>query len=74
MKTAKFEYKCRRCNKIEVNPCTSENNARMLLMHILHGYNVLPHFCSIPPKIKEIHSCEDGGCGVKDLIGYRIEN
>lgn len=73
METAKFEYRCRRCGEIEINPCTSPDNARMLLMYILYGCKVGSHFISEPPQEKEMHHCKDGGCGITDLLGYRVE-
>lgn len=72
MKTGKFEYKCRRCGEIEVNPCTSEDNARLFLMCLLFGHNPPQSLMGTPPKIYSTHRCKDGGCGVSDLIGYRV--
>ena len=73
MKTGKFEYRCKRCGNIEVNPCTSEDNAKILLLCILYKLPKPVHFISDVPKEQSVHVCEDGGVGISELIGYRVE-
>jgi len=71
MEVAKFQYKCRRCGKIELNPCTAEKNAHLLLLCAVYGYDPPQSF--IPaPQMFSIHLCNDKGLGVADLIGYSI--
>ena len=71
-KTAKFEYKCRRCSEIDVNPCTSEDNARLMLLCILSDRKMPLHIIGRQPEQKGVHVCNDGGRGVSDLIGYGV--
>lgn len=70
MKEAQFQYKCRRCSKIVVNPsCAAEYGISELhaaitkTKHFLGGHN---------PELHGIHGCEDGGAGVTDLLGFSI--
>jgi len=72
MKTAKFQYKCRLCGKIEENPCTSEELAHLALISIVLKKEFLIPKVGTIPHIIEIHVCDDGSCGVSDLIGYKI--
>lgn len=72
MKTAHFEYKCRRCGVIEENPhCglpAGTARATILLLDAMMGKAGEPQ----APTMLSLHTCEDGHCGVSDLIGYNI--
>ena len=72
-KTAKFQYKCRQCGAVEENPCTSEKNATLILIHTIIGGRVLPeHLIGTKPEMVSTHSCDNGAMGVSDLIGYKV--
>lgn len=73
MRVAKFQYKCRQCGEIEENPCTSEENAQITLIHVVHGHDIsqLKHI-GIAPTMLATHLCKDKNHGVADLIGYKI--
>ncbi len=68
MKTAHFEYKCRRCGKIEKNPHCAAAKAIGLLIVAMECENITK-----APAKYDYHICEDGGHGVADLIGYGIK-
>ena len=73
MKTAKFQYKCRLCGAIEENPCTSEDNAWITLISLLHGHDISQlKFVGMTPKMQTTHLCKEGSHGVADLIGYKV--
>jgi len=72
MKIAVYEYKCRRCGGIQDNTETAADDDRHWL--ILQN-TMLDVPVSINDKLSEttLHRCEDGGMGVADLQGFRIE-
>lgn len=66
MKQAKFQYKCRLCNKIEGNLCIDEKYASINLIEaVISGRDKTGGLMLI-----SIHNCKDGNKGVSDLIGY----
>jgi len=71
-KTAHFEYKCRRCGIITLNPhmgvTDGETQATIQLLNAMSGITEY----SQSPKMLSLHSCSDSECGVSDLIGYHI--
>lgn len=68
MTEARFEYKCRRCHEVFTTlQCEYEEAEKIL-------------FTSVNPGIGEgktafnlisMHTCNDGGGGVMDLVGFR---
>lgn len=72
MKTASFEFKCRRCGTIDQNPHASENNGLMALIWVIFSPGTPPPITGAVLDRYSIHSCEDGGKGVSDLIGYAV--
>lgn len=75
MKTARFEYKCRRCGEIELNPHTAEKNALIIMLSGIFGYPLpknMKSFSGQEPRLFNIHNCKDGGMGVSDLLGYNV--
>lgn len=74
MKTAHFEYKCRRCGKIDLNPHLGipdgcESKATIELINAM--MDVKSTSCQ-SPKMLSLHTCADSECGITDLIGYHI--
>lgn len=71
MKEASFEYKCRRCGKIELNPHSCEEIANTELTYCILGIK-----SSLPqaPTLLSQHLCEDGGRGVSDLQGFQVHD
>lgn len=67
-KQAIFEYECRRCKKIDGSTYFAAEGAGMKLVSTTTEFNPDPML----PLIS-VHRCEDGGEGVTDLIGYRVE-
>lgn len=67
---ASFEYKCRRCGQVELNPHCSDNKATHELINVVVG---LASREPQSPQLLDIHSCKDGGQGVKDLQGFRYD-
>lgn len=65
---AQFEYKCRRCGQVVDGPSTAGKNASMALIGVITGAKPEPMLSMV-----SIHSCDIGGEGVTDLIGYRLE-
>jgi len=68
MKTAKFRYKCRLCGEIYSGPCTSEENAFLILVAITLGQKI-PLTIGNQPRMTEIHPGCKVGHGIADLIG-----
>lgn len=74
MKTCTFIYKCRKCNKEYEGSVGGETPARYGLMTAVYDIPYSDKFIGIPPKMYNIHHCENGNfVGVADLIGYRID-
>lgn len=67
MKTAHFQYKCRRCGEIKESPRVD---------HAMHRLVNAIYECKRSnlqaPELFSTHSCKDGGIGVGDLIGYSV--
>lgn len=69
MKVAIFEYHCRRCIATFGSTQTAEQNGHQSL---------LAEILNLPSKQAQLgmlstHCCDDGGQGVGDLAGYRVE-
>jgi hypothetical protein len=68
---AQFEYKCRRCGDFNYNPCCAADMATPMLI-----------CTALDPRDKSlnvvgmhgVHQCIDGGMGLTDLVGYRLED
>lgn len=61
MKTARLEYRCRRCGQVYRLSYCDEPTAISLV-------------CAAEPPTPYLHAeCPDNGVGIGDLIGYRIE-
>jgi len=72
MPSIAFEYKCRRCGRIDRNPHTAEPNGPPTLISAIMGK---PHpFPGFEVRMLDVHTCPDKGMGVTDLIGYSIED
>jgi hypothetical protein len=69
MKTARFEYRCRRCGVVGDNSGASEPMAQKYLTEATMGDKATTMI-----NLNEIHLCEDGGRGVTDLLGYRLDD
>ena len=65
MESAKFEYQCRRCGKVDV-PCG---------MSVDSGFDnfisAIQKKDETPIKLINFHRCDDSGYGITDLIGYK---
>lgn len=70
MKSAKFEYKCRRCGEIELLYETKIEIAKDE-MRVLNQGKVFD--AVIAPTLQRIHCCADGGWGFANLRGFRVE-
>ena len=64
---AVFQYKCRRCGKLDEGANTALSNAVGFIIDIECGK--LPP--GIPQTMHDVHHCKDGGFGVSDFIGAR---
>ena len=71
MKAACFEYKCRRCGRIDRSLGCGADGAFMRLVDLMVcGRDNGPGF---PVTMLGRHSCSDGGTGVTDLQGFGFE-
>ena len=68
MVTACYEYKCRRCGVVHDGACTGLCRASMDLLFVTIWNDI-----HSGPEMARVHDCADGGGGVSDLIGYRVE-
>ena len=70
MKEARFEYKCRRCGRVDDGLCCGDG----LAFERLVGLLVRGHDVGLGFKVGMVsaHSCPDGGTGVADLQGYGV--
>lgn len=76
MKIAIFQYRCRRCGRIFDGAEISEAHARGRLVEAI--LNIKIDHKDIPLGLMDTHICnfkphDDGGMGVGELIGYKIE-
>ena len=74
MSQVTFEYKCRRCGTVMDGAIGGNKLAPTLLFCVMEDDR--DHLQSLTPSASMIgkfayHSCEDGGTGVADIIGYR---
>lgn len=65
---AQFEYKCRRCGQVTDGSATAKKNGSTFLVNIVMDIKPEPMLSMVG-----VHSCDSGGEGVTDLIGYRLE-
>jgi DNA-directed RNA polymerase subunit RPC12/RpoP len=66
---ASFEYKCRRCGKINLNPHCNKDLALTESIKVINGIqSELPQ----APTLMSLHLCKDGGTGISDLQGFRV--
>lgn len=72
IKTASFEFKCRRCGLIDQNPHTSEAIAIPCLIEAILEVRKKT-FGVQAPSLLSMHVCRDGGHGVMDLIGFAVK-
>lgn len=72
---AAFQYRCRRCGKIENNPKmgVKDGDATIATMHLLNATLGTTKEL-IGPHMHSFHWCKDNGRGISDLIGYELEN
>lgn len=74
MKEAVFKYKCRLCGETHDDAHTSEDNAQLLLPHIVYQHHDPPAgLIGVIPTLIATHPGCKLGYGVSDLIGYIIE-
>lgn len=71
MKTAHFQYKCRRCGEIEENPHCGIDHA---LLHLINAIGEYKKESPQAPELLSLHDCKDGGMGVSDLVGYSVSD
>lgn len=69
---ATFKYKCRLCEKVFGGGTTSENFARMILLHIIYGLDPPEIKVGSMPEMIELHAECEKGVGVADLLGHTI--
>lgn len=74
MQIAKFQYKCRLCGKIYNDSCTSEENARIVLISTVVGVPMPKKMIGIQPELIDIHFDCKIGHGISDLVGYIVED
>jgi len=67
-----LEYKCRRCG--EINSSLHTPNVIHTLICVSSGYDLPKEWFGIPVSKHDIHHCKDGGLGVSDLIGGKIDD
>lgn len=71
MATATFEYKCRRCGKLHGGSQVGSEYADTTLSAALFDRS----YPTASPILKTvIGHCDDGGGGIADLVGYRVED
>ena len=61
-------YKCRRCGGVKDNLRAAEYQAFFFLVNAVNEAS----FNGPPVSMKDVHSCNDGGFGIADLIGTDI--
>jgi len=64
-------YKCRRCNGISDSLHTP--NVLQTLIFTMNDIDLPEQWAGIPVDKTDIHNCEDGGIGISDLIGGKID-
>lgn len=71
MKTAMFEFKCRRCGVISLGGITGVKAAKIFLEEVLSTGSSRCNN-SIPLFEKQPHICADDGIVVADMIGFKV--
>ena len=71
--SASFEYKCRRCGRIEENPHASNELCERGLIGVVTNEGKPYAMPGGVISMVTTHSCKDGGMGVADLIGISRE-
>lgn len=74
MANARFEYKCRRCGKVEQRCATSAENGQVCLIAAIRddASYLQPSLGPNRPTLITTHYCGPDGMGVADLIGYSV--
>jgi hypothetical protein len=81
MSNANFEYKCRRCGQVYAsNTMTGLQNAEAFLVNLVYDVPLPSRIGMSEPirnngmlKANSFHDCADGGKGISDVAGYRVE-
>lgn len=68
----RMEYRCRRCGKIDDSTGIVDKNAMHVMVSVVSGCDT--HLMEPQPRLIGVHSCKDGGFGVTDFIGCRIDD
>ena len=69
---AQFQYKCRRCGKVDYNPCCAVDLAKYSLIKIALGAIGGSNKTGGWIFMHTTHCCKDGGQGIADLQGFRV--
>ena len=64
MAEIRFEYRCRRCDQIDNSTGTGAANDSVVI-----GWLMQAIYGNTEPSMLTVHSCEDNGYGIADLIG-----
>lgn len=72
-KVRKVEFRCRRCDKVHGSIQGPSNMVQMSLISVSVGIPRLQDGQGITVAATTLHSCEDGGLGLADLIGATPE-
>lgn len=69
-----FEYRCRRCGKMERDIIADQKDGRQLLISSVSDdrSNLPSRLWLLSPRMTWIHSCGPDGMGVAELIGYSV--
>jgi len=70
MKEAVLKYKCRLCGEVIDGGITDGDFAIPVLLDIISGKVTK----SIPQKLIDIHTCQNGNVGITDCIGAKIRD
>jgi len=70
METARFLYKCRRCEQIVKDTECQEKDGHKRLLEAIMKMDLFPEAPGMKLSLIETHICADGAMGVTDLIGY----
>lgn len=69
-----FEFKCRRCGEVHTG-ATGNKSIVFANLVSLSTNTLLPKLdIGVPEVLLSIHNCKDGGYGISDLIGAKMES
>jgi hypothetical protein len=71
MKTATIQYKCRRCDALFDSVSANKQTIKTALSKAVLDNVFEQGHSNGTPAMLTIHSCNDGGEGVADLVGFR---